>query len=146
MTSHTMTLEEMKAFVRRHDDEVINKRDLSGLETDYTPDCVDHNGPPGLEPGPAGARAFLTVLLNAFPDLQSTIEDVIAEGDKVVVRKSWTGTHEGEFMGATPTGARVNFEGIVIWRVEGSKLAERWSAIDRFGLIQQLGVLPPLTG
>jgi predicted ester cyclase len=137
-----MNLEKMKAFVKRHDEDVINRKDLSVLERDISPQYVDHASLPGFSPGLAGAEAMLSMLHTAFPDLQATIEDAIAEGDKVVVRKSWTGTHEGEFMGAAPTGKRVKFEGIVIWRIEDGLLAERWATIDRFALMQQLGVIP----
>lgn len=142
MPDTNMTLEEMKAFVKRHDNDVINRNDLSVLETDISPNYVDHAALPGFSPGPAGSKAMLSMIHGAFPDLRATIEDVIAEGDKVVVRKSWTGTHEGEFMGVAPTGKRVKFEGIVIWRIEAGQLAERWASIDRFGLMEQLGVLP----
>ena len=137
-----MNLEEMKAFVKRHDADVINRQDLSVLEKDISPDYVDHSALPGVPSGLDGARIMLSMIHGAFPDLQATIEDAIAEGDKVVVRKSWTGTHEGEFMGIPPTGKHVSFEGIVIWRIEGSQLAERWAAIDRLGLMEQLGVIP----
>jgi len=98
-----MTPEEMKAFVRRHDEDVINKKDLSVLEKDLAPDFVDHAAPPGAPQGPAGARAWLSALHRGFPDLRATIEDAIAESDKVVVRKTWTGAHNGEFMGIAPT-------------------------------------------
>ncbi len=142
MSDDNMTLEEMKAFVKRHDEDVINRKDLSVIETDIAPDYVDHSALPGISPGLAGAKAMLSMIHGAFPDLRATIEDAIAEEDKVVVRKSWTGTHEGEFMGVAPTGKRVRFEGIVIWRIKDGKLAERWASIDRFGLMQQLGALP----
>jgi steroid delta-isomerase-like uncharacterized protein len=136
-----MTLDEMKAFIKRHDEDVINNQDLSILEKDISPNYVDHSALPGFSPGPAGAKAMLSMIHGAFPDLRATIEDSIAEGDKVVVRKSWNGTHEGEFMGIPPTGKRVSFEGIVIWRIEGGQIAERWAAIDRLSLMEQLGAL-----
>jgi predicted ester cyclase len=137
----TMTLDEMKAFIKRHDEDVINRQDLSVLVKDISPNYVDHSALPGFPAGMAGAKAMLSMIHGAFPDLQATIEDAIAEGDKVVVRKSWTGTHEGEFMGIPPTGKRVSFEGIVIWRIKGSQIAERWAAIDRLGLMEQLGAI-----
>ncbi len=137
-----MKLDEMKAFVRRHDEDVINRKDLSVLERDLSPDYVDHSAMPGTPTGMTGAKAMLSMIHGAFPDLKATIEDAIAEGDKVVVRKSWTGTHEGEFMGVAPTGKRVSFEGIVIWRIAAGQLVERWASIDRFAIMQQLGVLP----
>lgn len=145
MSTENMTLEEMKAFVRRHDEDVINRNDLSVLETDISPDYIDHAALPGFSPGPAGAKAMLSMIHGAFTDLHATIEDTIAEGDKVAVRKSWTGTHEGAFMGIAPTGKRVKFEGIVIWRIEKGQLIERWASIDRLGIMEQLGVLPHIS-
>lgn len=137
-----MTLDEMKDLVRRHDDDIINKHDLSALERDLAPNLIDHAAGPDGEPGPAGARAWLSTVFAAFPDVGATIEDVIAENDRVVIRKVWSGTHEGTFMGVAPTGRSVRFEGIVIWRIENGKLAERWAQIDRLGLMRQLGVAP----
>ena len=137
-----MTLEEMKAFVRRHDDDVVNGHDLSALDRDLDAHAVDHASAPGSPPGADGARAWLSMLFTGFPDMQATIEDVIAEGDKIVGRKLWSGTHDGPFMGRQPTGKKIRFEGIVIWRIEDGKLAERWAQIDRLGLMQQLGMMP----
>jgi len=137
-----MTLDEMKDLVRRHDDDIINKHDLSALERDLSASVVDHDASPDAEPGLAGARAWLSAVFAAFPDVGATIEDIIAENDRVVIRKVWSGTHEGPFMGIAPTGKRVRFEGIVIWRIENGKLAERWAQIDRLGLMQQLGGVP----
>lgn len=138
-----MQLEEMKELVRRHDDEVINQRDLSGLERDLAPDFKDHAAPPGAPPGIEGARIWLSAIHEAFPDLRATIEDIVAEGDRVVVRKRWTGTHDGPFQGVEPTGRSVEFEGMVIWRVRDGRLAERWASIDRLQVFQGLGLLPP---
>lgn len=137
-----MTVDEMKALVWRHDHDIINEHDLSALDRDLAPDVIDHAAGPGAPPGVEGARAWLASLFAAFPDIGATIEDTIAEGDKVVIRKVWSGTHQGPFMGVEPTGKRVHFEGIVIWRIEGGKLAERWAQIDRLALMQQLGVAP----
>lgn len=136
-----MRLEAMKDLVRRHE-EVINEQDLSVLDRDLSPDFRDHSAPPGAPNGIEGARAWLSGLLGAFPDLRSSIEDVIAEGDRVVVRKRWRGTHRGAFQGIDPTNRTVEFEGIVVWRVEDGKLIERWASIDRLTLFQGLGVLP----
>lgn len=135
-----MTINEMKNFVKNHDEAVINRKDLSFLETDLSPNYVDHSAVPGVSQGPDGAKIMLSMIHGGFPDLQATIEDMIAEGDKVVVRKFWTGTHQGDFMGIPPTGKFVRFEGIIIWRFEEGKLAERWASIDRFALMEQLGV------
>lgn len=138
-----MTLQEMKELVYRHDDDVINRQDLSVLERDLAADFFDHGAAPGAPQGAEGARAWLSALHRAFPDVRSSIEDTIAEGDRVVVRKRWTGTHNGQFQGMAPTGKAVAFEGIVIWRIHNGKLAERWATIDRLGLFQALDASPP---
>ena len=80
---------------------------------------------------------------SAFPDLNVTVEDSIAEGDKVVQRLSQTGTHEGEFMGVEPTGRKVTSSGIIIGRLEDGKAVKEWAQLDQMGLMQQLGVVEP---
>jgi len=82
---------------------------------------------------------------NAFPDLHYTIEDMIAEGDKVVVRLTFSGTHRGEFMGVAPTNKRVTTTAIFIQRIVSGKLVEEWSNADLLGFFQQLGVIPSVT-
>jgi predicted ester cyclase len=81
------------------------------------------------------------ILLQAFPDLQITVEDMVAEGDKVAVRWRLRATHQGEFMGIPPTGNQVTMTGIDINRLEGGRLVERWGNEDMLGLLQQLGVM-----
>ncbi len=80
---------------------------------------------------------------SAFPDLQATVEDQVAEGDKVASRFTFRGTHRGELAGIPPTGNQVEVTGIVISRIEGGKGAEDWSNYDALGMMQQLGVVPP---
>jgi len=87
-------------------------------------------------------RLFIQMYLSAFPDIHVTIEELIAEGDKVVLRTVYRGTHQGELMGIPATGKPVNVAGIEIVRVEGNTLAERWATIDQLGMLQQLGVVP----
>jgi predicted ester cyclase len=89
-------------------------------------------------------KEFLAPYFAAFPDLQFTVEDEIAEGDKVTTRYTARGTHRGELMGMAPTGKHVTVTGIFISRVEEGKLAEMWLNWDALGLMQQLGVIPQL--
>ena len=79
---------------------------------------------------------------SAFPDFKVTIDDMIAEGDKVVVRGTWSGTHKGEFMGIPATGKSVSFGVIDTVRIAGGKMVEHWGLMDNFRLMQQLGVIP----
>ena len=92
--------------------------------------------------GPAGAKAFITGYRTAFPDLHITIEDVIADGDKVMMRWTSRGTHRGVLMGLAPTGKQVEVTGMSIDRFEDGKIAESWSNWDTLGLLRQLGASP----
>lgn len=135
--------EENKAVTRRFIDEVLNKRNLEAVDKYISPRIVDHSLPPGSPQGIEGVKQGLAMWFGAFPDLHGTIEDLIAEGDKVVVRMTFTGTHKGESMGIAPTGKRVTSWGIEINRIVGGKYVERWEAFDMLGIMQQLGVVPP---
>ncbi len=92
--------------------------------------------------GPEGLKQYTSMTLAAFADLHVTVEDEIAEGDKVVTRYSARGTHKGEIMGIPPTGKQVAWTGIVITRIAGGKIIEAWANIDRLGVMQQLGAIP----
>ena len=134
--------EENKAVVRRFHDEVLNKGNLALIDELCSHDLVDHTAPPGLPPGVEGAKRTLGIYLAAFPDLHVTMEDMIAEGDRVVVRWTASGTHKGDLMGIAPTGRRVTVTGIAIDRIAGGKTVEHWEVFDQMGLMQQLGVIP----
>jgi steroid delta-isomerase-like uncharacterized protein len=98
---------------------------------------------PGLPPGPAGLKPIIAGFRAAFPDLQVTVEDQIAEGDKVVTRYTMRGTHQGAFMGLPPTGKHVTVSGIQIERVVQGQIVEHWRKSDDLGMMQQLGAVPP---
>jgi steroid delta-isomerase-like uncharacterized protein len=137
-----VSLEETKALYRRWFEEAVNGRDMAAADSLLAPDYVLHF--PGM-PGPVdreGHKQLLTMFHNAFPDWQEAIEDVIAEGDKVVIRVTGRGTHEGEFMGVPPSGRQVAAEGVGIGRLAGGRIAESWAAYDALGLMQQIGAIP----
>lgn len=123
--------------------EAISKGDLMALDHLLTADFVDHNPDPGQVPGLEGVKQGFTMFRTAFPDFQITLEDMIAEGDKVATRVTGRGTHKGEFQGISPTGKQVTVTGIDIIRCAGGKCVERWGAFDNLGMMQQLGVVPP---
>jgi predicted ester cyclase len=123
-----MSTEENKALVRRWN-EAFNKQNLAAMEELYAD---------------AGAIQRHTALWTAFPDLHYTVEDLIADGDKVVVRGTLRGTHQGDFMGIPPTGKQVSLTGITIDRIKDGKFVEGWANADMLGLLQQLGVIPPM--
>lgn len=135
--------EENKALVLRIQEESFNRGNYDALDDLITSDAIYHDHPPGFPSGPEGTKQFAAMLRCAFPDFHATVDDVIAEGDKVVLRLTVRGTHQGELMGIAPTGRRVEMSGIDIARVADGKLAELWSNFDQMGMMQQLGVVPP---
>lgn len=130
-----------KEVARRIYEEVINKRDLDLLDDLVRPDYVEHDPLPGQGTGVDGIKDRFRILIEGL-DPTFTIEDVIAEGDKVVVRWTNNGTNVGDFLGMPATGRSFSTAGIDIYRVEDGKLAEHWHVVDVFGQMQQLGLLP----
>lgn len=130
-------------LVRRAIEEVWNGGNYANLGDYVAEDIVIHASPPGEEiHGRKGIIQFYGALRAAFPDLHFTIEDQIADGDRVVTRWSASGTHNGEFQGISPTGKTVRITGIDIDRFAGGKVVECWPEANELGLLQQLGVLP----
>jgi steroid delta-isomerase-like uncharacterized protein len=136
-----MSVEENKAIVRRFF-EAFTRNDVAAFEEVTSQDVVYHTAPPGLSAGIQGYRELMAMYHGAFPDLQLTIDDVIAEGDKVVTRFTPSGTHRGELMGVAPTGKHAVIGGISIVRVADGKVVEEWDELDMLGLLQQLGAIP----
>jgi steroid delta-isomerase-like uncharacterized protein len=108
------------------------------LAAQVTPDFVDHAMPAGTPPGPGPMLAWRKAMRAAFPDMQVTVADAVAEGDRVAVRAIWRGTHQGPFQGLAATGRIVAFEGMVLWRLKNGRLAERWAVIDLAAVLRQL--------
>jgi predicted ester cyclase len=136
--------EENKALVRRWFAE-IDKGNEHIVDELVAIDYIDHNPPlPDMAPGREGVKQANTLLRVAFPDVRHTIEDQIAEGDKVVTRITARATFQGEILGIPPTGKGVTMEGISIHRIAGSQFVEHWAVADNLGLYQQLGAIPPL--
>jgi len=131
-----MSLEENKAIVRRFI-EAYNKRNLDLIDDFVAPDYVDHTNKVGRE----GLKQLFNMGLTAFPDWHETIEDNIAEGDKVWVRLAYTGTHKGEFMGLAPTGKKITSKGVDIYRIVNGKLAEYWNVTDNVNIFKQIGAI-----
>ena len=115
---------------------------IAAIDAYLAPDFVDHSPLPGLPANRDGVRMLFSALCAAFPDLQATIQDQVAEGDKVVTRKTLSGTHDGLFMGLPPTGNRVSFEVIDILRLADGKVIERWCVVDQLALLRGVRSLP----
>jgi steroid delta-isomerase-like uncharacterized protein len=135
-----MTGEQNKAFVSRFVEASIAS-DLADFKEMLSPTFVAH-----LRGGPVGREAYLqhtSVFNTAFSDRQFTVESQIAEGDKVVTRATWRGTHSGNFQGLPPSGKQVAIRAVLIERIQGGKIEEHWSEFDQLSMMQQLGVIPP---
>jgi predicted SnoaL-like aldol condensation-catalyzing enzyme len=120
-----MTHREAREFIRNHFEEFVNKKNVQVGNLNFAAGFVDHGAdvPPGMPPGPAGAIAYVSGALQKFPDLYVKIDDMIAEGDRVVVRNHWTATD-------SQTGKKLEFRGIVIWRIAARRIAERWAYLE----------------
>ncbi len=135
--------QENEAVVRRAFDEIA-QGELAVADEIIAPEFVRHDLGANFPDvaGPEGVRRLIAALRAAFPDIQTTLEDVISDGDRVVVRFTARGTHEGHFQGVAPTGRRVAWAGINIYRVANGRIRETWQLADLLGLMQQLGAVP----
>jgi steroid delta-isomerase-like uncharacterized protein len=136
--------EQNKEICRRFLEEGVNKGNQAVAEELVGPDFVDHNPLPGLPPNRDGFKQSFVIFHSVFPDMKYTIEDMIAERDKVVVRWIATGTQKGELFGVPPTGKHITTVGIDIFRLADGKLMELWLSWDQLGMMQQLGIIPPM--
>ncbi len=118
----SLSLEEMKQLVRRQFEEFVNKKNADVIRETLTADFLDHDGPGGKLAGVEADRKMMLGMYERMPDLHVTIEDMIAEGDKVMCRNVWRWTD-------TVTKKRMQFRGFVLWRFEGNKIAERWATV-----------------
>ena len=118
----TLSASEMKARVRAHFEDFVNNQKAEVIRNNMTADFLDHDGPGGKTTGVQGDEEMMRAMYTIFPDLHITIDEMIAEGDKVVCRNRWQGTN-------ARTGKRMEFHGFVEWRFEGEKIAERWATV-----------------
>jgi steroid delta-isomerase-like uncharacterized protein len=138
-----MSINEQKELVRRYSEQFWGAGDTAAADELFSHDLVDHAPAiPEQPPGPQGQREALEAFRRAFPDLRVTTEDLVAEGDRVVLRWTARGTHKGDLGGIPPTGKEATLKGIDILRIENGRIAERWAEYDNLGLMQQLGVVP----
>jgi steroid delta-isomerase-like uncharacterized protein len=136
-------MEKNKTIIQQFIDETLNKGDIEATEKFVAKDVIEQVPFPGQGPGIEGVKTVLGGMRAAFPDLHWTVREQIAEGDKVVSRFVWTGTHRGPFLGVEPTGRSVNVWGIVIDRLQDGKIKDTRILMDALGLMAQLGVFPP---
>jgi hypothetical protein len=140
----TQEAENKATFARLHD--VVNTGSTELISTTIdeivAPDVRIRTPLPVNATGADALKRVWAILLQAFPDLHVTVEDVIAEGDKVVTRNTVTGTHQGDFMGRPPTGKSVSYNEIFIFRFAGGRVAETWGVVDSLSVMRQLDLIP----
>ena len=134
-----MGTQENKASATRFLDEVINKGNVAVVDELSGANFVDHQAPPGVPPTVEGIKGYITMFRAAFPDLHYTLEDSIAEGDRVVQRATAHGTMKGDFMGMPASGKSATWSEIHITRYENGKAIEHWAVVDQLGMLTQLG-------
>ena len=134
--------EENKALVRRFIDDVMKNKNVNAIDGLLAPDYIEHNPIPGQPPGLDAMKEFMGMFFAAFPDLDSTIDLLVAEGDIAAGRMTTTGTHTGDFMGIPATGKRVSYTETHIVRIANGIAVEHWGNQDDMAMMQQLGVIP----
>ena len=137
-----MGTEHNKAIVRQVLEELQNRHNLDVVDALFAADFVDHSVPPGLPPGREGVKMQFAMFFSAFPDLHVVIHDQMAEGDRVVTRKTFHGTHQGDLFGLPPTDSSVAFDVIDILCVRDGKVTDHWNVVDQLGLMRQIGAIP----
>jgi steroid delta-isomerase-like uncharacterized protein len=139
----SVSTEENKALARRWFEDLFNAGNLEVAEEIVAPDHVNHDPTlPDIPPGPEGQKQIVNLYRGAFTNAHISVEDQLAEGDRVVTRWTGSGTHQGELMGVAPTGNQVTITGITINRVSGGKIVESWTNYDALGMMQQIGAIP----
>jgi len=131
-------LEENKALVCRFVDEMLNRRDPAVIDELLASDFVDHDAPPDQNPGPEGVRNSREQVQESLADFRVVTDDIIAEGDRVVVRHTAEATHVGPCFGFAATGKRLRWTAISIYRIANGRIAERWGLLDVRSLQRQL--------
>jgi steroid delta-isomerase-like uncharacterized protein len=138
--------ERNKAVIRRFVEEVQNNQDWTAYDELNDPDFVNLSAPPGAPTDRESGKFFLQALARAYPDAEVTIDDMFAEGDAVITKKTFAGTNENEFMGVPATGRRVTLQYVDIMRVRDGRITEHWNVLDQLSWMIQLGLIPDPSG
>ena len=132
-----------KAIIERFLDDVLNQGKFETADEIVAENFVELDSLPGQKQGREGLKEIVAMLRTAFPDMRWTADEMIAAGEKVVTRFTWTGTHKADFLGIPPTGRAVSVKGVVIDRIVGGRMTDSRILMDNLGMMQQLGVIPP---
>ena len=135
-------MDDNKALVSRMEEEVFNKRNVAAVDVFISPDYVLRTAPEGTPGDRDAAREAIAMYLQAFPDLHISIDQLLAEDDRVIGVFTFTGTHAGDLFGIPPTQKQVSVRQIAIYRIADGKVVEEWECSDQLGLMQQLGAIP----
>ena len=138
----TSDTERNKAVIRRFVEEVQNNQDWAAYDELNDPAFVNLSAPPGAPADREGGKFFLQALAKAYPDAVVTIDDMFAEGDAVITKKTFAGTNQAEFMGVPATGRHVSFQYVDIMRVRDGRIIEHWNVVDQLSWMVQLGLIP----
>ena len=138
------SLEQNKALMRNYIEEAWNKGNLDFVDKNFSSDFVGHGTFHGQPTNRDGVKSVISTIRNAIPDLNITIEDMLAEGTKVASRWVTKGTHKGDLMSAKPTGNKISVSETAVFRVKDGKVVEAWANRDDLGFLQQIGLIPPL--
>jgi steroid delta-isomerase-like uncharacterized protein len=125
-------------------EEVLNKGNMQVVDELIAPNFVEHDPFPGQAPGVEGLKQAMVALRQAFPDLHVTVDEMLSEGDKVVIRSTMKGPHKGNFMNIPATGKQISVEGIDIVRISNGRAVEHWGVTDNLTMMQQLGLVPAM--
>jgi steroid delta-isomerase-like uncharacterized protein len=139
-----MQAEDLKKLNERFNDEVFRKRNVDAIDQLLTDDFIEHTPAPGQATDRQGAKEFIGIMMNAFPDLNYVIDTQIAEGDTVAAVRTMTGTHRETFMGVPATGRKINIQVMDTGRVRNGKFSEHWGLVDVPSMMAQLGVPAPM--
>ena len=138
-----MTCAENKTVVSSFIEEVINQGRLERADELVVADFVELDPLPGQQPGREGLKEVIAQMRAAFPDIHWVLDEMVAEGEKVVSRFTWSGTHRGTFLGVPATGRSISVKGVVIDRIVEGKMVDSHILMDGLSMMQQLGALPP---
>ena len=137
-----MSTNDNKNVIKTFIEDVINQGRLEQADDIVMDDFVELDPLPGQAQGREGLKEMIRHMRSAFPDIRWTIDEMVAEGNKVLTRFTWSGTHQGTFLGVPATGRRITVKGMVIDRLEAGKMADSRILMDTLGMMQQLGALP----
>lgn len=138
-----MSSAENRRLLERFYEEVMGRGNLAFIDEYCSPDYVDHDDDLPA-PGREGLKQHVEMIRRGFPDTQVTVEDMVADGDRIAARTTARGTHTGEFMGVPPTGRPITISGMDITRFSEGKIVEHWGLVDTMALMQQLGLAAPI--